>query len=207
LEAVESRQRHQIARPPSRPALLLHLNGLPGVGKSTLAKRYAQNEPGTMCCEIDRLRQLVSGWRDDFVTAGELIRPAALALVTAYLESGHDVVLPQLIVDTDELALFETAADSVGATYVHCLLEADVEETIQRFHQRHRAEPPSELAEAVLEAVADAGGDQALRNYDDGLRTLLDSRPDTVVIRTRTGDEAGALTEVLRAVASARIQP
>ncbi len=54
-------------------ARLLHLNGPPGIGKSTLARGYAEERPG------------------------EIVRPATLALLVAHLTSGRDVVVPQMV--------------------------------------------------------------------------------------------------------------
>lgn len=57
---------------------LIHLNGLPGVGKSTLAERYVDEHPGVLNLDIDRIRQLIGG------DVGEIAEPArALALVMA----------------------------------------------------------------------------------------------------------------------------
>ena len=51
-------------------ARLLHLNGPPGIGKSTLARRYAAEHHGVLNCDIDVLRTLIGGWEDDFAGAG-----------------------------------------------------------------------------------------------------------------------------------------
>src|SRR5215212_2939673 len=83
---------------------LILLNGPPGVGKSTLAARYAGEHPGTLCLDIDVLRTMVGGWADDYARTGALVRPAALGLLTAYLRESGDVVLPQLISRETELA-------------------------------------------------------------------------------------------------------
>ena len=97
---------------------LIHLNGPPGIGKSTLASRYADEHPGVLNCDVDVLRTLIGGWAHDFEWAGSLIRPAALAMIQAYLENGQDVVLPQMLVDPAELARFEAAATGAGAQFV-----------------------------------------------------------------------------------------
>ena len=60
----------------------------------------------------------VSGWEDDFIGTGEAVRTSALALVTAYLTTGRDVVLPQLIATPAQAERFEAAAAEAGATYV-----------------------------------------------------------------------------------------
>ena len=86
-------------------ARLIHLNGPPGIGKTTLARRYAAEHPGVLLCDIDVLRTMIGGWQDDD-GAAERARTAALALVTGYLSTGYDVVLPQLVARHDQLARF-----------------------------------------------------------------------------------------------------
>ena len=65
----------------------------------------------------------VSGWEDDFIGTGEAVRTSALALVTAYLTTGRDVVLPQLIATPAQAERFEAAAAEAGATYVAVMLD------------------------------------------------------------------------------------
>jgi predicted kinase len=115
---------------------LLHLNGPPGIGKSTIARRYVDAHPGVLNCDVDVLRSLIGGWDRDFRTAGALIRPAALAMIGAYLANGHDVVLPQLLVDADELTRFETCATEVGAQFVERVLMDEPAAAVDRFHRR-----------------------------------------------------------------------
>ncbi len=67
---------------------LIHLNGPPGIGKSTLARRFVDAHPGVLNCDVDVLRTLIGGWQSDFARAGALIRPAALAMIEAYLRNG-----------------------------------------------------------------------------------------------------------------------
>lgn len=174
--------------------LVLHLNGPPGVGKSTLARRWADGNPGTLLLDPDALRTWVSGWREDFVTTGALIRPVALAMLTAYVEQGRDVVVPQLIANERELARFEAAAREGGGRFVEVFLVADDPE--DRFAARERDQP---WLEAVHELVEEAPADH-LRSYVDRLAALSQRRPDAVRLVTTTGDIDGAYAALVAAL-------
>jgi predicted kinase len=144
-------------------ARLIHLNGAPGVGKSTLAQRYGVEHPGVLVCDVDVLRTMISGWEHDPDAAGRS-RTTALAMITAYLATGHDVVLPQLVAQADQLARFTAAAEAAGAEHVHLLLVTHPDTVVRRF--RERAARPlgawNEFATAFWDAE---GGDDALREW------------------------------------------
>ena len=95
---------------------------------------------GVLNCDIDVLRTLIGGWSTDFAAAGALFRPAALAMIEAYLASGHDMVLPQMLVNPDELALFQARAENAGASYVERFLMDD-SESVARFSRRGATYP------------------------------------------------------------------
>ena len=120
---------------------LIHLNGPPAIGKSTLARRYGADHPGVLLCDIDVLRTMVAGWQDDIYGAGARIRTTAIAAITTYLATGHDVVLPQLVTRADELARFRAAAAEGSAAYVGVVLTAAPEVVIGRFHDRSSSQP------------------------------------------------------------------
>lgn len=117
-------------------SVLLHLNGAPGVGKSTIADAIVSRRPGWLNCDMDVLRTLVGGWDDDFTGAGALIRPAARQMVSAHLATGRGVVLPQLVMERAELAQFRDLARAGGVPYVHVLLDAPDEELELRWQRR-----------------------------------------------------------------------
>jgi predicted kinase len=149
---------------------LLHLNGPSGVGKSTLARAHAAAHPGTLLCDIDELRSWVSGWEDDFVGTGEAVRSSALALMTAYLRTGRDVVLPQLIVTPVQAERFEAAAAGAGATYVGLVLDVAPDVLLERLHAR--ALTP--VTAVVSQIIEERGGDELVL---EGRRQLLDLAP------------------------------
>jgi predicted kinase len=141
---------------------LIHLNGAPGVGKTTLARRYADEHPGVLLCDIDVLRTMIAGWEDDEGAAGRS-RTAALAMITSYLGTGYDVVLPQTVGNGEQLARFAAAARSAGAEHVHLVLVAEPDEIVRRFRERATGD---DAWTAYATAWVDArGGDDAVREW------------------------------------------
>jgi predicted kinase len=171
---------------------LIHLNGPPGVGKSTIARRFVAEHPGVLDCDIDVLRTLIGGWADDFAMAGSLIRPAAIAMMEAHLANGHDVVLPQLLVNPAELARIEACAHRANARFVERFLMDDVHRVVERFNRRGADETADPWHAQVRAIVATEGGDELLVHYHSALMQLIAERPDAVVIQSREGavDEA-----------------
>jgi adenylate kinase family enzyme len=52
---------------------LIHVNGPPGIGKSTIARLFVDDHPGTLNLDMDHVRRLIGDWREDFLQAGELV--------------------------------------------------------------------------------------------------------------------------------------
>ncbi|MBL0748081.1 AAA family ATPase [Nocardioides baculatus] len=168
---------------------LLHLNGPSGVGKSTLAREHAAAHPGTLLLDIDELRPWVSGWEDDFVGTGEAVRQTALAMMTAYLRSGRDVVLPQLIVTPAQVDRFVAAAADAGAAYVGVVLDAAPDDVLHRLH--HRAETP--VTAVISRIIEERGGDDLVL---EGRRQLLDLARKNGCPLVDTTDREAALREL-----------
>jgi len=166
---------------------LIHLNGPPGVGKSTLARRYVAEHPGVLNCDVDVLRTLVGGWQDDFIGAGASIRPAALAVIRAYLAESGDVVLPQMLTDRAELARFEQAAVDAGADFVERILMDSRDSAVARFHRRGEGDVPDPWHDQVREIVAREGGDERLVRCHAALEELAAERPRARVIASVDG--------------------
>jgi len=177
---------------------LILLNGLPGLGKSTIARRYATEHPGTLLCDVDVLRTFIGGWRDDFEEAGARIRPAALGMIAGYLRESGDVVLPQLLSRVSELEKFERATLDAGAKFVEVMLEADTDDAVRRFHRRDDGTDP--WHPIVRSLVAEAGGDDVLRDYAVRLRGLVAGRPGTKIVSSVADAADETYAAVLRAV-------
>jgi predicted kinase len=137
----------------------------------------------------------VSGWEDDFVGTGEAVRASALALLTAYLGTGRDVVLPQLIVTPAQAERFEAAAAAAGASYVAVVLDVAPEELLARLHDR----PRTPVTDVVSRIIEERGGDDLVL---EGRRRLLDLAPQhgwTVVDATDCDAALAALPDVVAA--------
>jgi len=166
---------------------LIHLNGPPGIGKSTVSKRYVDEHPGVLNCDIDVLRTLIGGWERDFGGAGAFIRPAALVMIEAYLASGHDVVLPQMLINPTELARFEACATGIGAQFVERVLMDTSAATVARFNRRGASEADDPWHEQVRAIVAANGGDTVVARCHAALEHLLRERPNALVIMSAEG--------------------
>ncbi len=166
---------------------LIHLNGPPGIGKSTLARRYVADHPGVLNCDIDVLRTLIGGWEDDFLRAGALIRPAALAMIGAYLAEGHDVVLPQMLLDPRELARFAGCAADAGAELVERFLMDSSDSSVARFARRGEGDEGDPWHDRVRGIVAANGGEAELRRCHARLELLISQRPTALVIASAGG--------------------
>ncbi|MCZ3389150.1 MAG: ATP-binding protein [Actinomycetia bacterium] len=165
-------------------ARLVLLNGPPGIGKSTVAARYADEHPGTLNLDVDRVRHLIGGWRTDFVGVGAIVRPVAEAMLQAHLAGNRSVVMPQYLGSTAEVGEFERLANSAGATFVEIVLMADRDESIARFLRC----TDDEWRQEIQQIVVDDGGDAHLQClYDDLLDGLAD-RPGAVLVTSPDGD-------------------
>lgn len=173
---------------------LIHLNGMPRVGKSTLARRYAEDHPGTLVLDIDVLAGLVGGWRDDFSATFGIARGHGLALATRHLAEGRDVVLPQLVTSHEQGPRFELAAEAAEAEYVEVALLVDVEQQRERLVTK---QPATEVEARIQELLEEPGSDlvERIRGH---LEDYLADRPGTLRLDTTDLSEDEAYAELCR---------
>ena len=128
---------------------LIHLNGPSGVGKSTLAHRYANGHPGTLVLDLDVLTGLIGGWEENFSTSLEMARGHGREMATRHLRDGYDVVLPQLVTVHDRAhdPALEQAAQLADATYIEVALMIDDQDHLHRLHDRR----PSNDVQALVQ--------------------------------------------------------
>jgi predicted ABC-type ATPase len=141
---------------------LIHLNGPPGIGKSTVASAFADRHPGVLNLDIDRVAAMIGGCGNNFSDAFDAGRLLAAAMARVHLAGGHDVILPQMMthVNAAELADFASAAAAARAGYVQVLLTANVESSVDRCMERANAGDPQD---AVSKVICERGGRDFVR--------------------------------------------
>ncbi|MFI2485749.1 AAA family ATPase [Promicromonospora kroppenstedtii] len=171
---------------------LVLLNGLPGVGKSTLAAAWAARRPGTLSLDIDVVRALISGPPGD--TAGPA-RSLGLVMAVEHLRAGHDVVVPQLVARPEQVRRFAEAAEAASARWTHVLVEAPrgvVAERLRRDAAAHRGDLGAALTDAYAEGLREvARTPGVLRLVNDDLARAVAALEVLVEAGVTPGGSAG----------------
>ena len=182
------------------PVLLL-LNGPPGIGKSTLARRYVRDRPLAFCLDIDGVRRLLGRWDSHEQESGLLARKMAMEMEMArvHLLGGHDVAVPQFLGRVEPIEQLETVAFDVGATFCEVVLMDSKANALARFQARGKN---ADAAAHHREAEQMVGGSTGLSQMYDRLQAVLAERPRATVVHTRFGETETAYQGVLAAIAA-----
>jgi len=183
-------------------ARLVHLNGPPGIGKSTLSALYADRNPGTLNLDVDTLHHLVGGWQDEETDTWPVVWPLVRAMAATHLDGGRDVVLPQYFAKVNEIIGFEKLARQHGAAFREVVLLDDREAAIERFNRRAQDsdDPWIRHHHRLIEL---GGGPVALGTMYDDLMEVIRKRPRAVVVPSMVG----AMQETYELLADALRQP
>ncbi len=180
-------------------ARLILLNGMPAVGKTTLARRYADDHPMSLVVELDAVRRQLGRWRDQPTTAGLHARALSLTLARAHLGGGHDVVLPQFLARPQFIEQAQQVAVAAGAQFFEFVLVDDRDTLFARFAARSSAAAePAHVDAAWL--IERSGGEAALAAMHDRLLQIISTRGDTRVLHSPTGSLERVYAELLAAV-------
>jgi len=181
---------------------LIHVNGPSGIGKSTIARMYAERHPGVLNLDIDQVVGLIGGWQDDFWNAFRAAQLLAIGMAETHLRTGHDVVMPQLVTRHEDIAGFDAAVSRCGARYREIILVAEKQRALDRFAGRATS---SDLAlQRTLDEVLERHGGLALVERIHGqIGAYLRGRPDCVVVHTDGQDPAATYDAVSTALAEA----
>jgi hypothetical protein len=177
---------------------LIHLNGPPCIGKSTLAARFVADHPLALNLDIDVLRTWLGRWqeRDE---AKQIARDLAKGIVAAHLVTGHDVVLPQLILRPEVIEEFAGITIGAGGEFVEVILLGAEETSLERFKARRDAFVASGVQHPGAD-VPDGAEAEILRFSYSGLREMADKLAGARVIQVDNGDIDGTYRSLLAAI-------
>jgi len=160
----------------------------------------AEDHPGALNLDIDRLRALIGGWRERFAETGEIVRPLALGMAGTHLRGGRDVVMPQYLGRLSEIERFEAAAHDAGAAFCEIVLMDTKEHALERFGRRgDDGDDEAVWHHYVQELVERSGGQALLARMYDQLTAVLAARPMATVIPST----AGAIPQAYQALTAA----
>lgn len=117
-------------------AKLIVVNGPPGIGKSTIAERYATTHFLTLWLDTDQIRGLIGGWEQARERAGRAARSLVVRMAHEHLSSGMDVIVSQLYGSFDDLQRLEDTARRTKAEFIEVVLIDNRSRAAQRFVER-----------------------------------------------------------------------
>ncbi|SDF39785.1 Predicted kinase [Blastococcus aurantiacus] len=176
------------------------LNGPPGIGKTTLARRYVRDPPLALALDIDTLRRGLGQWETNLESAGQLARRMALAMIGTHLAAGHDVIVPQYVARADFLDALAAAAEAAGGRFLEVYLTDDRAAALERFEARARDEA---AVEHHAETVRDIGGPAGLAAMVDRIEAVRAQRPRAISVPTRAGEIEDSYRALVAALESA----
>ncbi len=181
------------------------LNGPPGSGKSTIARRFVDDHPMALNLEIDELRRMIGDWKADPQRAGAAARELALAVARIHLAGGYDLVVPQYLGRVDYLAQLGAVADETGAALHEFVLLDTKDAMIARFTARTAAgrEQAHLDAQEILDRV---GGLRQLEAMYDRLLLVIGARPTAKIVPAKEGEIDATYAALLALLGEAHLR-
>jgi predicted kinase len=170
---------------------LIVLNGFAAAGKTTIAKQYIAEHSLAMALEADTIVDNIGDWADHQEEVRQLTFELTKAMLRVYLLSGHDVVLPYLVTDAEEVQEFESIANDCSADYYEFMLDNERTDAIARLLKRGKwgeeSSPP--LTENDMPEI---------ENLMDRMEDALKMRPRTIKLQLKGQEPQATYAQLLQ---------
>jgi predicted kinase len=137
---------------------LIMLYGFAASGKTTLTKKYIDQNPLTFAIEIDKIIAMIGRWRDNEVDARKIVFEDTKCIVQNHLSAGYNVLIPYLLDDSSHAEIFEKVAQENEANFVEVYINLTKEDAVNRLIERG------------------GWGEEGSRKLTEADRTLLENR-------------------------------
>jgi predicted kinase len=179
-----------------KPKLIV-LNGNPGMGKSTLSQRYANEHPMTLNLDVDRLWHLLGQWQVSMPQSEVQKYKFAYALAGVHLADGYSVIVADHIQHAEVYQRFQKIAEAHSAVFVEAVLLSTVDDAIERC--KTRAKNMGYETGFRPGGVLDTNGREAkLTSMHQNMLAAIATREHMIRIHSVEGDIEGAYQQLLR---------
>lgn len=172
------------------PTKVILINGFAGSGKSTIARIYVDNHPLSMVIEGDELIVNIGNWLDNEDKARDLTFALTKSMIGTAIKRGHDVVVPYLVTNADEVAEIEQIVADTGSSFYECYLAINKDRAIQRLFNR------GTWGEAELPPLTKNDLPRITELYNH-MEAALNNRPNQIHINIKEGSPIETYRELL----------
>ncbi|HSX46497.1 MAG TPA: AAA family ATPase [Patescibacteria group bacterium] len=176
----------------NNPKVIL-LNGFAGSGKTTIARMYVDNHPLAMVIEGDQLIINIGDWLDHEDEARDLVFALTKDMLRVAIKLGHDVIVPYLVTNAEEVAELEQIATNGGAVFHEFYLATHKDHAIQRLLNR------GTWGEAGLPPLTNDDTPRITQLYEH-MEAALPNRPNQIHIQIKEGSPIDTYQELLRQI-------
>lgn len=173
----------------SKPKVIL-LNGFAGSGKTTIARMYVDNHPLAIVIEGDELIVNIGDWLDHEDEARDLVFALTKEMLRTALRLGHDVIVPYLVTNPEEVADLEQIAKSSDSQFFEIYLATHKDHAIQRLLSR------GTWGEAGLPPLTKDDAPRITELYNH-MEAALKSRPNQTHIQVQEGSPMETYQELV----------
>ncbi|TAK04718.1 hypothetical protein EPO33_01850 [Patescibacteria group bacterium] len=168
---------------------LVIINGPCGVGKSTVASALHQTMPLSLLVDIDAIRRQISGYREHADESNRFSFLLVLAMIDAYMQTGHDVIVEKMMFDETRLDRMIALAKQRNAHVTEVILWASKDVVLKRAADRGYREDGL-LTPEKCERFWNEMNELKAKRPHATIIDVEDLSPDEVVERVKTAIEA-----------------